>query len=185
MVTGNSGTRLSETVPPPAAELQSILKALPLALVLAISACDADDLTSVTVKERLAFVTSISAAEVGPGQTMIFRYSLRNVSDAPVSVTFAGCTLLPYVRTESGESVYPGGGAWGCPGISPRVTLGPGEAMTRDLQITPGALRTFGDGSISLPAGRYRVNADTRVVIDEANHWLELRSPVLTFRVRD
>jgi hypothetical protein len=148
--------------------------------------CSAERLTSTSASDQgLALETSISAPVVAPGQTMTFTYQLRNVSSAPVTVIFGGCGPLPYIANSAATIVYPGGGGWLCPGAIRTSTLAPGQAISETVDLRAGRLDDSRTGAVTLPSGRYRAYADVAGWVNDFDHRIELRSPDLTFNVRE
>jgi hypothetical protein len=162
------------------------LATVALSLSLGVTACDADRLTSsARFRTTLTLETSISAPVVRPGQPATFTYRLRNVSSDDVTVIFGGCGPLPYIEDSRGEIVHPAGGSWGCLAVISRVTLTPGQAISQSVAITADALDVSGTNAVALPAGRYQAYADVSGWVDDYDQRLELRSPDVSFSVRD
>lgn len=108
---------------------------------------------------------------------------LRNETAQAVRLGFAsGCQILPYIETEAGAILYPGGGAWSCLAVGTSLTVPAHGIVTQSLVVRGaafvvlGAARADGLAAVSLPPGGYRAYA----LLAET----ELRSPTIGFEVR-
>jgi len=166
--------------------VQMPLKALALTMLsIGAASCNPERVTSAATDKGLALATSISASVVEPGQTVTFTYRLRNVSRIPVTVIFPGCRVMPYIATPAGTTVYPRGGGWGCLAAISSSTLGPGQAISGTVDLRAGRLDDSRTGAVTLPSGSYRAYADMHGWVNDFDHRIELRSPDLTFDVRE
>jgi hypothetical protein len=160
------------------------LKALALTMLsIGALSCDGERVTSTPASDKgLALETSISASVVEPGQTVTFRYELRNVSGVTLTATFSGCTVIPYIATPAGTIVYSAGG---CVDALYEVTLAPGQAISKTLDLRVGMLDVSRTGTVTLLPGRYRAYAEAQGAMGDSHQPFKLRSPNLTFLVRE
>jgi hypothetical protein len=157
-----------------------------VALATLLGACEADRVTSsARFRDALTLETSISAPIVRPGQPATFTHQLRNVSSDAVTVIFGGCGPLPYIKHSRGDIVHPDGGGWVCPGVITRVTLAPGQAMSNSVEIASGEVDVSRTNRVTLRGGSYRGYADVYGWVEDYDHRLALRTPDVSFEVRD
>jgi hypothetical protein len=166
-------------------------KALALTVLsIGALACNAERITSTPTSasasdQRVSLETFISAPVVEPGQAVTFTYRLRNVSTSPVTLVFGGCGPVAYIVDSSDKVVYPAGGAWVCLTWITRFTLAPGQENPATVDVRAGRLDASQGGTVTLPSGRYRAYAEVYAGVDGSDRGLQLRTPDLTFDVRE
>jgi hypothetical protein len=134
------------------------LATLALVLALGVDGCDADNVAGPAAAGLELTVEAYRLNHIGSPPT--FTRILRNTSDAPITIVFAGCGILPYIATWSGDIVHPVNGHWGCGGNIESLTLAPGQQTTDFDWLVSGAEWSHVRNTITLPPGRYRAFAE-------------------------
>jgi hypothetical protein len=140
---------------------------------LAASSCNPERATAPSSAAGLTLEVDIDCLSCNLGISPRFIRTLRNTSDATLTVVFSGCGMLPYIETVRGEVVHPAGGRWVCGAGTESVTLPPGEAIVDSetlVALSPGFYRAFADvdarlGSVDGP----------RVQLRSTNLWFRVQ----------
>jgi hypothetical protein len=117
-------------------------------IALATGSCNAERATAPPSAAGLTLAVGIDCLSCNLGISPRFIRTLRNTSDATLTVVFSGCGILPYIETFRGEVVYPAGSGWVCGAAISSVTLGPGEAIVDSetlVSLSPGFYRAFAE----------------------------------------
>jgi hypothetical protein len=155
-------------------------------LLLGSAACDAERATAPAAAGGLALEVQVTYLDLGLVPRFTFTSRLRNTSDAPLTIVFTGCGVLPYIETWHGEIVHPSGGGWACPGAISSVTLAPGQEIASTDFLVRGSELSYRSNTITIPPGRYRVFATADAYLGTLDGpRLELRSRKVSFAMLD
>jgi len=126
--------------------------------------------------EALRLDATIGRPTIGTGDTTSIVFTLRNLSRAPIVLSFlTSCQVLPYITTPRADQVvYPSDGGWGCYQVLTSLALGPGAEHVTTVLVR-GAQAN--GPAIALPPGEYRAYAR----LEQPD--LPLRSATIEFRV--
>jgi hypothetical protein len=118
--------------------------------------------SSTVIGENLVRLTvSSSASEVVRGTPVTFHVSLTNEGSAPLTLHFSdSCQINPYIQDESGKTVVPTSGGWGCLTVLTDLTLTPGNEVVRDFVWTGSTTFQSEMPLRPLPAGKYFFSAE-------------------------
>jgi hypothetical protein len=136
-------------------DMTRLITTLALALSLGLSACDADRVTSPNA--GLVIEAAISDATIGPRETAMVSFRLRNAGDVPRSISLDCSSISAYIEDEDGVLVHSFEPIF-CANIgSSPITLAPGEEIGGSfLRVTRAPDGSGGGSLIGLPPGRYR-----------------------------
>ena len=114
------------------------------------------------IGENLVRLTvSSSAGEVVRGAPVTFHVTLTNEGSAPLTLHFTdSCQINPYIQDESGKTVLPYGGTWGCATVLTNLTLDPGAGIDRDYVWTGSTAFRSEMPLRPLPPGKYFFSAE-------------------------
>jgi hypothetical protein len=129
--------------------------------VLACSESTAPKSSTVIGENLVRLTVTSSAGEVLRGTPVTFHVRLVNEGSAPVTLHFRdSCQINPYIQDESGKTVLPDGGRWGCATVVTNLTLTPGTDVVREFVWT-GSTEFRSEMPLRpLPMGAYYFSAE-------------------------
>ena len=128
----------------------------------------------------LSLELSLERTVVPVGDSGTITMRLRNETFKAVRLSFgSSCQILPYIETEAGAVLYPGGGGWMCLDVVTSLEVPAFGVVTRTF-VVRGVARAEGLSDASLSPGDYRAYA----LLGEGPRELLLRSPAVRFQVR-
>ena len=152
--------------------------AVPFAIALTLAGCR-DGPASPSREGPLRLSASSTRAVVTAADPATLTFRLENTGSAAIRLTFSSsCQLMPYIaEIGTGEIVYPGGGGWVCLTVMTELTLPPGGAETKTVQVR--AAGTSGSGLAAvLSPGVYRAYAQ----LEDLDYRLRSRSILIQVR---
>jgi hypothetical protein len=163
-----------------------IIAALTSSLLLLLGGCDRGP-TAPAESHGLLLGVYVGLPTIGlAGADPVFTTELLNVSDEEITVVFpTTCTVRGYIDDARGNTVYPSYGTYGCGDAITRVTLAPGQVISRAVVLRTEATPSLPTNTVVLPPGRYRAYAEIEASLrDLGGQRVMLQARPMWFRLQ-